>query len=153
MNPRKQSFLERLTGTQSIIEDEFLDEELPESRWTDEEENDENIDAGLPIDMYETDTELVIQSMIAGVTPENLHISITNNTVTIKGKRVPKDEIPSNHYLEQELYWGTFSRDIELPYEVDTENADAIEKYGLLVIRLPRMDKNRPQVLKVKSVS
>ncbi len=117
---------------------------------TTEEEEDE--EPGLAIDMYESDNELVIQSMIAGITPENLHISITRNAVTIRGRRNEPQGIPDEHYITRELYWGSFSRLIELPYEINTEGAEAIEKYGLLIIRLPRLDTERTAELKVKSI-
>lgn len=172
MNERKQSFLERLTGTQ-VVEDDNLDvvslhprSRIAQSRTAREDEEvyddeseeevvdeeDEEVEAGLAIDMYETDNELVIQSMIAGVTTENLQIAITRNIVTIKGKRIPPNGIPEDSYVERELYWGVFSREIELPFEIDTDGAEAVEKYGLLIIRLPKLDTNRMQELKVKSI-
>lgn len=170
MIERKQSFLERLTGAQvvdgeetdsgrvhlrdtrgsaSLVEDDMraMYQDDPEP-----EQEEEEIEAGLAIDMYESDNELVIQSMIAGVTTENLQISITRNSVTIRGKRIPPHGIPEDSYVVQELYWGVFSREIELPYEIDTDGAEAVEKYGLLIIRLPRLDTTRTQELKVKSI-
>jgi HSP20 family protein len=183
MRARKQSFLERLTGTQSVATDTALgtahaDENvLSEKPWSprvdnimeeDEEntelekdgtdrapleaEEEEDVEAGLAIDMYEEDNELIIQSMIAGVTPENLHITITRDAVTIEGERIAPEGIPEGQYVERELYWGRFSRDIELPFEIDTDGAEAVEKYGLLIIRLPRLDRTRAQELKVKSI-
>ena len=166
---RKQSFLERLTGTQTITEEDTIahDREKEQDEWQedsrvehhteeaeyDEAEQDEGTDEpGLAIDIYESDNELVIQSMIAGVTPENLHISITRDMVTIRGKRNAPQGIPDEHYIIRELYWGTFSREIELPYEIDTDGAEAVEKYGLLIIRLPKLDTDRTQELKVKSI-
>ena len=164
---RKQSFLERLTGTQSVTDDEISPQshEVEHEEWQDDshgqheaegeemEEHDESEDEpGLAIDIYESDNELVIQSMIAGVTPENLHISITRDTVTIRGKRNAPHGIPDEHYITRELYWGTFSREIALPYEIDTDGAEAVEKYGLLIIRLPKLDTDRTQELKVKSI-
>ena len=166
---RKQSFLERLTGTQSVTEDDISPHavEAEPEEWHEDththhetEEAEESYDAedegtdepGLAIDIYESDNELVIQSMIAGVTPENLHISITRDTVTIRGKRNAPHGIPDEHYITRELYWGTFSREIELPYEIDTDGAEAVEKYGLLIIRLPKLDTDRTQELKVKSI-
>lgn len=168
MNERKQSFFERLTGTQTIDEneregfshtpprfdDDMREESDPTSAQEEYQEDAEEVDdeAGLAIDMYESDNELIIQSMIAGVTPENLNITITRDMVTIRGKRIPPNGIPEDRYMEKELYWGVFSRDIELPFEVDTDGAEAVEKYGLLIIRLPRLDGNRTQELKVKSI-
>ncbi len=165
---RKQSFLERLTGTQSVTEDDLSrqaeeveheewqddshDQREVEEEFNDDEQEESSDEPGLAIDIYESDNELVIQSMIAGVTPENLHISITRDTVTIRGKRNAPHGIPDEHYITRELYWGTFSREIELPYEIDTDGAEAVEKYGLLIIRLPKLDTDRTQELKVKSI-
>lgn len=116
------------------------------------DEEEESEVPGLAIDMYESDNELVIQSMVAGVTPENLHIDVTSTMVTIDGTRVAPEGIPEDHYVEKELYWGRFIREITLPFEIDPEGAEAVEKYGLLIIRLPRLDKSRSQKLKVKSI-
>lgn len=126
------------------------DEEEAEPSFEEEESTDE--EPSLAIDMYEVDNELIIQSMIAGVTPENLHITITRDTVTIKGKRIAPQDIPEDQYLERELYWGEFSRTITLPFPINTEGAEAVEKYGLLIIRLSRLDSARSQELKVKSI-
>jgi len=105
----------------------------------------------LLVDLYEADGNLVIQAMIAGVTPENLQISITRERVSIRGKReMPKDQ-PEEYHLN-ELYWGSFERVIDLPYEVDADSAEAVEKYGLLIVRLPKLDTNKTQELRVKSV-
>jgi HSP20 family protein len=105
----------------------------------------------LLIDLYEADGNLVIQAMIAGVTPENLQISITRERVSIKGKREMPKERPEEYHVS-ELYWGAFERIIDLPYEVDADNAEAVEKYGLLIVRLPKLDTNKTQELRVKSV-
>lgn len=122
-----------------------------ERKETNEEEEEPEV-PGLAIDVYESDNELVIQSMVAGVTPENLHIDVTRTMVIIDGTRVAPEGIPEDHYVEKELYWGRFMREITLPFEIDPEGAEAVEKYGLLIIRLPRLDKSRSQKLKVKSI-
>ena len=104
----------------------------------------------LTIDVYQTPTEIIIKSMVSGVKPEDLDISITRDMVTIKGKRETERFVKDEDYLHQELYWGSFSRTIILPAEVDVEGADAIEKHGLLIIRLPKINKNRQTRLRVK---
>ncbi len=132
-------------------EDEVLHhEDKAENEDETEEESEE--EAGLAIDIYESDNELIIQSMIAGITPDNLHISITRDTVTLSGRRIAPQGIPDEHYITRELYWGTFSRVIDLPFEINTDGAEAVEKYGLLIIRLPKLDTHRTQELRVKSV-
>ena len=177
MIERKQSFLERLTGAQVIDDTDASDtgsmllrdarrptparyNEVSEAegdtqnmyQQEETENEEEEIEAGLAIDMYESDNELIIQSMIAGVTTENLQITITRDMVTIRGKRIAPHGIQEDRYLERELYWGVFSREINLPYEINTDGAEAVEKYGLLIIRLPRLDTHRTQELKVKSI-
>ncbi len=106
----------------------------------------------LPIDMYELHHEIIIRTLVPGITPENLKVSITRDHVSIAGTRPAPDGIPNKNYFEREVEWGEFSRVIELPTEVDVEHAEAVEKYGLLVIRLPKMDSKKTQELKVKSV-
>lgn len=123
-----------------------------ETRVSVEEADSSNGDVGkLLIDLYEADGNLVIQAMIAGVTPENLQISITRERVSIKGKREMPKERPEEYHVS-ELFWGSFERIIDLPYEVDADNAEAVEKYGLLIVRLPKLDTNKTQELRVKSV-
>ncbi len=105
----------------------------------------------LAVDVYQTPTHIIIKAMIAGVRPEDLDVSITRDMVTIRGKRERHTEGTSGDFFFQELYWGSFSRTIMLPQEVEIEEAEAVEKHGLLIIRLPKMDKGRQAKLKVRS--
>jgi len=114
--------------------------------WAEEEEGQ------LSIDIYQTHTDIIIQTMVAGVRPEDLQINITRDLVTIRGRREAARTIDDSHYFARELYWGTFSRTISLPQEIEPEEAEAIEKHGLLTIKLPKIDKNRQTTLKVKAM-
>lgn len=146
----KRSFFERLTGSVSVQEDDF--EEKEES--VEEKENyTEEGEGELPVDVYQTPTEIIIKTMIAGVRPDDLDISITRDMVIIKGRREEVKGIENEDYFHRELYWGAFSRTIVLPQEIEVEEAEAIERHGLLIIRLPKIDKNRQTKLKVKSNS
>jgi HSP20 family protein len=106
----------------------------------------------LPVDVYETQNEIIIQTLIAGVLPDNLTISITRDMVTIKGKREENRSIPQDQYTIKELYWGSFARTVELPAEVEIDTAEAIERHGMLMIKLPKTDRGRKTVLKIKSI-
>jgi HSP20 family molecular chaperone IbpA len=119
-----------------------------------EEETDEvEMEEGeLSVDVYQTGTEIIIEAMVAGVKPEDLHLSITRDMVTIKGRRDGNTQVNHDDYFYKELYWGTFTRTILLPHEVEIEEAEAVEKHGLLIIRLPKVDKARQTKLKVKSI-
>ena len=101
--------------------------------------------------MYETPTSIVVKTMIPGTKPEDLDISITRDMVTLKGKREDTDSV-GNDFFHKELYWGSFSRMIVLPQEIDVEEADATNKNGLLILTLPKIDKNKQAKVKVKTV-
>lgn len=106
----------------------------------------------LPVDVYETPTEVIIQTLIAGVLPEHLTINITRDIVSISGKREGNRSISDDSYHIRELYWGSFERIVELPAEVEIDSAEAIERHGMLMIKLPKIDKKRKSVLKIKSI-
>ncbi len=103
----------------------------------------------LTIDVYQTPEEIIVESPIAGVKPEDLDISITNESVTIKGQRERERRIKDEDYFYQECYWGRFSRSVILPQEVDAEQAEAVIKNGVLAIRLPKLNRQKSKKLKV----
>lgn len=141
----KRSFFERLTGSHSEkIEDE---EEISLSKDFMGEENEE---AQLTVDVYQTPTDILIQAIVAGIKPEDLDVSITQDMITIKGKREDSRKLEKENFFYQELYWGSFSRSILLPQEIDPDEAEATLKNGVLTIKLPKLDKERVQKLKIK---
>lgn len=157
----KRSFFERLTGT--VRMDDSVEEEVvhvtPRSEsvrtldtgnsWIDTESEQEG---ELTVDVYQSGDMIVIKSMIAGVRPEDLDVTITRDLVTIRGKREEERIANSDDYFMRELYWGSFSRAITLPEEIDVDEAEAVEKHGLLILKLPKLDKKRSSRLKVKTV-
>lgn len=151
---KKPNFLERLTG--AVPEEETPPPkkepekqkspeltEATESEWLPESEGQ------LTIDVYQTPTHIVIKSTIAGVKPEDLDITITNDMVTIRGQRQKDEEIKTEDYYYQECYWGAFSRSVILPVDVEAENAEASLKNGILTIKLPKIEKVKTKKIKV----
>jgi HSP20 family protein len=104
----------------------------------------------LTVDVYQTDKEIVIQSAIAGVEPEDLDISIEKDMVTIKGKREKQFEEKEKNYFYQECYWGRFSRKIILPAEVNSSKISASMKNGILCIRIPKIEGKKKTKVSVK---
>lgn len=157
-----KSFFERLTGAENVDKkyQEEEEEEDEEDSYEDDEENEEyeldqpnqNEEEGeLAIDMYETPNDIIIKTVVSGVKPEELDISITREKVTVRGSRVPERGFEGSNYHVQELYWGPFSRSIDLPQEVEVDEAEAIAKHGLLILKLPKINKERETKLKVKT--
>jgi len=156
MAKEKRSFFEKLTGSVRLEDnqDDELDELEPEvaakkSELLLEEETGE---AQLTVDVHQTPTEIIVKTMVAGVRPEDLDISISRDMVTIKGRRESERGVTDGNYFFRELYWGAFSRTILLPQEVDPEEAEAIEKHGLIIIKLPKLNKEKQTKLRVKTI-
>ncbi len=148
MQPSKKSFFERLTGTVKLDEEAVEETERP-SRNSILEESEE--EGELSVDVYQTPDEIVIKTMVAGVRPDDLDVNITRDMVTIKGKREETTDVHNHDYFHKELYWGSFSRTVMLPEEIDVEEAEAVERHGLLIIKLPKVDKSKQNKLRVKS--
>jgi HSP20 family protein len=146
----KRSFFERLAGARPVKEEDEKDTKKVSLKNTEKEVEENEEEGQLTVDVYQTDDDIVIKTMTAGVKPEDLDIAITRDMVTIRGHREGGMETTDDDYFTQELYWGSFSRTIMLPQEVDVEGAEASEKHGLLTIKLPKLDKHRETKLKVK---
>ncbi len=104
----------------------------------------------LTIDVYQTDTDIVIKSTIAGVKPEDLDVAINNDMVTIKGERKQEETVEDENYYYQECYWGAFSRSVVLPVDVVVDKAEASLKNGILTIRLPKAQTNKTKKIQVR---
>jgi len=148
---RKKSFFEKLTGIVKV-DDEHNELESEEQIENELEESEVETEGQLAIDMYQTPSEIVVKTMIAGVKQEDLDVSITRDMVVIKGRRDESNDTAGNDYFHKELYWGSFSRTIILPQEIDVDESEAINKNGLLIVKMPKIDKHRQAKLKIKSV-
>jgi HSP20 family protein len=105
----------------------------------------------LAVDVYQTPDAIVVKALVAGVQPTSIDISLTREMLTVSGKREDEREVEEDNYFQRELFWGSFSRTILLPEEVDVDMAEASEKHGILVIRLPKINKKKEMKLKVRS--
>lgn len=105
----------------------------------------------LAVDVYQTPDAIVVKALVAGVHPASIDIALTREMLTISGTREDEREVEEEHYFQRELYWGAFSRTILLPEEVDVDAAEASEKHGILIIRLPKINKKKQTKLKVRS--
>ena len=113
--------------------------------WIKEEEGQ------LSIDVYQTPSEIVIKSTIAGVKPENIDVAINDDMVTIKGERKKDVVIKEEDYFYQECYWGRFSRSVILPQEVEVDKVKAEIKDGVLTVRLPKSEKTKSKKVQVEA--
>lgn len=128
-----------------------IDKEIkPVKEADDNEINDEETEGQLTIDVYQDGDDVVVQSTVAGVSPEDLDIHITNESVSVRGERQKSEKIEDKDYFYQECFWGKFSRSVMLPVEVDPEKSTAVVKNGVLTIRMPKMNRQKAKKVKVK---
>ncbi len=165
MDKETKSFFEKLAGVSGI---EYKPEaapiktnnqnsnsngqknSAPEKSENFEKEIFEEAEGQLGIDVYQTPSSFVIESTIAGVNPDDVDISITSDSVTVRGKREKDEKIRTEDYLYQECFWGKFSRSVILPQEIDPDRAQASLKNGVLRITLPKINKAKTKKLKVR---
>jgi len=111
----------------------------------------EEYEGQLAVDAYQTNDEVVVKAPIAGVKPQDLEISITDEVLTVRGKRSQEVAVEQADYFCQECYWGAFSRTYVLPVPVDADRAQANLKDGILTIVIPKQEKSKTRVLKITS--
>jgi len=116
-----------------------------ENSWPSSEEEGE-----LAVDLYEIKDDLVLQAAIGGVVIGDLDISITNDMITIRGKREREEENKIEKFYYNECFWGPFSRSLILPQEINADKAKATVKNGLLSIYLPKLVKTKKKTLKIE---
>jgi len=105
----------------------------------------------LAVDMYQTDNELVVKAPLPGVKPEDVEITITGDTLTIRGAIKAEQEIKRENYFRQERRFGSFARTLTLPLPVQAEKAEATFDNGLLTLTIPKAAEARPKQIKVSS--
>ena len=134
-----------LSEDEAAPEDEQGAAEQPQvqEEWEDEP-------AGqLAVDVYETREKLVVKGRVAGVNKSDLDVSISDNTLTVRGTLSAGNEDDVENYFLQECYWGEFSRSIVLPVPVKEEEIEAVLKDGVLTISFAKVKQDTIKKIEV----
>lgn len=102
------------------------------------------------IDLYDRKNDIVIQVELPGVRREDIDITITKDTLLLKGEVQRAEEVKEEDYFISERTYGSFSRTITLPFEVEGEKAQAAMNNGLLEIVLPKKEEAKPREIKIE---
>ncbi len=105
------------------------------------------------IEAYETDADVVVRAELPGIDPKQVEISVTEDTLTIRGEAKSEQEEKKRNYYRRELRYGSFVRSIGLPSGVQGEKASATYKNGILEIKIPKSERARPKAVKVEVAS
>ena len=101
------------------------------------------------VDIVDHDEEIVVKAELPGVDKKDLDVSVTENTVTIKGSTSQEEKEEKADYYRSEISRGTYSRTLSLPSDVAADKAKAIFKDGVLELTLPKMKKAKRHTIKV----
>lgn len=105
----------------------------------------------LSVDIFQKEKEIVILAPIAGITKEDLKVSVTDDVLVIKGERHAPEEVPEENYYTRECFWGNFSRSIVLPEGADTKNITATFEDNVLEIHIPKGEVEHTKIIKIKN--
>ena len=122
----------------------------PADDVADEWNEDEPVAGQLAVDVYETREKLVVKGRVAGVNKSDLDVSISDNTLTIRGTLSAGNEEDVENYFLQECYWGEFSRSLVLPVPVKEEEIEAMLKDGVLTISFAKMKQDTIKKIEIQ---
>ena len=102
------------------------------------------------VDVYEEKDDIVVKAELPGLTKDDIEVNVTDHQLTLKGEKKKKEETKEDDYYRCERSFGSFSRVLELPAEIQTDKAKASFKDGLLEIRVPKTEEAKKKQIKVK---
>lgn len=135
----------------------FLDDDAPLDEDTSkpvrgndlEDELDAPMTGQLAVDVYETKDKLIVKARTAGINKDDLDVSLSDNTLSIRGTLSAGHEEGAENYFLQECYWGEFSRSIVLPVPVQEDNIEAMLKDGVLTIGFTKLQQDTVKKIQV----
>jgi HSP20 family protein len=103
------------------------------------------------LDMYESDGKIKIDVPLPGVKPEEVELTASGNTLTIKGEHKAKEEVKEADYYRHEMHYGAFTRTVTLPETVDLKQPEAVFENGVLTVSFPKLTTAEPKRIEIKA--
>ena len=125
-----------------MFEERFGRSPVPFGPWS---------EGNLAIDMYETDETVVVKTAIPGVKADDIDVSVTGDTLTVKAETSEEKEINRESYLRRERRYGSYCRSVTLPGVVESDQAEADYSDGVLTLTFPKTEEVKPKSIKVKT--
>ena len=107
----------------------------------------------MAVDMYETDESVIVKTAIPGVKADDIDVSVTGDTLTVRAETKEEEEIKRESYLRRERRFGSYCRSVTLPGGLETESAEADYSDGVLTLTFPKAEEVKPKSIKVKSTA
>ena len=106
----------------------------------------------LAVDLVETDDSFVVKASLPGITPEDMDITVEDDTLTIKAETKVEEEYEQNSYHLRERRFGGFSRSLRLPTAINAEKIEAVFEHGVLTLTVPKAEAVKPKKISVRSI-
>ncbi len=106
----------------------------------------------LALDVSEDEDAYLVEASVPGLDPDDLDITLTDNTLTVSGKIEQEEEKEGKRYHLRERRVGSFSRSLTMPTSVDPEKIEATHENGVLTLRLPKVEAVKPKKIAVKKM-
>jgi HSP20 family protein len=104
-----------------------------------------------PVNVYENDEEMVVEALLPGVGTSELDVTVTGDSLTIKGSKPEPPDAAEDRFLRRERGGGSFSRTIRLPEHPDGDRVKAVYRNGIVTVRLPKSQPSRPRRVSVET--
>jgi HSP20 family protein len=104
-----------------------------------------------PVNVWAGENDALIRAEIPGLDPSQLDISVTGNSVTLRGNSQPEQCGPGENWYRRERAGGEFTRTLNLPFRIDANQIKATLSKGVLTVSLPRAAEDRPRKIEIKA--
>jgi HSP20 family protein len=104
------------------------------------------------VDVYDTKDAVVLKAELSGMDPGDIQIEVEDNVLTIKGERKFEEKIDEGRYYRVERRFGSFERSLALPQGVRPDDIQADYEDGILAVRVPKAEEEKPRKIEVKAV-
>ncbi len=102
-----------------------------------------------PVDIYETENELVVKADLPDLQDKDIDVRVENNTLTIRGERKFEKDVNEDNYLRVERTYGPFMRSFSLPNTVSSESIRAEYRNGVLTLHMAKREESKPKQIKI----
>lgn len=116
-----------------------------------DKDQEEGKESELAVDVFSSGLFIVVRALVGGAKLEDIDVSVTQDTVTIKGSRKAPDDSLCDGFYYHELYWGSFQRKIILPTGIDIDKVDATLHNGVLTVKVLKLDKAKEERVDIKA--
>lgn len=151
-SPLLNEFMTLRNSIDQLAEDTFRDPFR--TLWSQSDNNGGKVAQPMPLDVYATDDKVVIIASVPGMNPDELQLTVQQNTVTLSGslgRVVDTEDAKGATWYIHELGSGQYRRSVSLPFAVDADKADATFEHGMLRVVLPKAEESKPRKIAINS--